>query len=75
MGARTCRRHDPRVALPANLQELDADTLRQLLIAQDRKRTLRQTKIDQLTNELSLHKPLRFGVKTERLLLEHAQLF
>lgn len=34
-----------------------------------------QTKIDQLTHELSLHKRWRFGVKTERLPVEQAQLF
>jgi hypothetical protein len=43
------------MALPTNLHALDADALRQLLIAQDRELTWRQTKIDQLTHELSLH--------------------
>jgi hypothetical protein len=42
---------------------------------QDRELTWRQTKIDQLTHELSLHKRWRFGVKTERLPAEQAQLF
>ncbi len=63
------------MALPTNLHELDADALRRLLIAQDRELTWRQTKIDQLTHELSLHKRWRFGVKTERLPVEQAQLF
>ncbi len=63
------------MALPTNLHELDADALRQLLIAQDRELTWRQTKIDQLTHELSLHKRWRVGVKTERLAAEQAQLF
>ncbi|WP_161493390.1 IS66 family transposase, partial [Zoogloea sp. LCSB751] len=63
------------MALPTNLHELDADALRKLLIAQDRELTWRQSKIDQLTHELSLHKRWRFGVKTERLPLEQAQLF
>ena len=63
------------MALPTNLHALDADALRQLLIAQDRELTWRQTKIDQLTHELSLHKRWRFGVKTERLPAEQAQLF
>ena len=68
-------RHDLGMALPTNLHALDADALRQLLIAQDRELTWRQTKIDQLTHELSLHKRWRFGVKTERLPVEQAQLF
>jgi transposase len=69
------QRHDLRMPLPANFHELDADALRHLLIAQDRELTWRQTKIDQLTHELSLHKRRRFGVKTERLPSEQAQLF
>ena len=68
-------RHDPGMALPTNLHALDADALRQLLIAQDRELTWRQAKIDQLTHELSLHKRWRFGVKAERLPAEQAQLF
>ena len=68
-------RHDLGMALPTNLHALDADALRQLLIAQDRELTWRQTKTDQLTPELSLHKRWRFGVKTERLPVEQAQLF
>ena len=71
----TVGRHDSGMALPTNLHALDAGALRQLLIAQDRELTWRQTKIDQLTHELSLHKRWRFGVKTERLPAEQAQLF
>ena len=63
------------MALPTNLHELDADALRQLLIAQNRELIWRQSKIDQLTHELALHKRWRFGVKTERLSAEQAQLF
>ena len=37
----TVGRHDLRMALPTNLHELDADALRQLLIAQDRELTWR----------------------------------
>jgi transposase len=75
MGARTCRRHDLRIAFPTNLHELDADALCRLLIAKDRELTWRKTKIDQLTDELSLHKRWCFGVYTERLPLLQAQLF
>ena len=71
----TVGRHDSGMPLPTNLHELDADALRRLLIAQDRELTWRQTKIDQLTHELALHKRWRFGVKTERLPVEQAQLF
>ena len=67
MAVAVFQRHDLPMVLPANFHELDADALRQLLIAQDRELTWRQTKIDQLTHELSLHKRWRFGVKTERL--------
>lgn len=69
------RTHDPGMPLPANLDQLDADILRRLLIEQDRELTWRQSKIDQLTHELALHKRYRFGVKTERLPAEQAQLF
>jgi|APMI01.1.fsa_nt_gi transposase len=68
-------RHDLGMVLPANFHELDADALRQLLLAQNRELVWRQAKIDQLTHELSLHKRWRFGVKTERLSAEQAQLF
>ncbi len=69
------QRHDPGMALPPNLHALGADALRQLLVAQNRELVWRQAKIDQLTHELSLHKRWRFGMKTERLPAEQAQLF
>jgi transposase len=75
MAVAVFQRHDLPMVLPANLHALDADALRRLLIAQDRELTWRQTKIDQLTHELALHKRWRFGVKTERLPAEQAQLF
>ena len=75
MAVAVFQRHDLPMVLPANLHALDADALRQLLIAQDRELIWRQTKIDQLTHELALHKRWRFGVKTERLPAEQAQLF
>ena len=75
MAVAVFQRHDLPMVLPANLHALDADALRQLLIAQDRELTWRQTKIDQLTHELALHKRWRFGVKTERLPAEQVQLF
>jgi len=75
MAVAVFQQHDLRMALPTNLHELDADALRRLLIAQDRELIWRQTKIDQLTHELALHKRWRFGVKTERLSAEQAQLF
>lgn len=75
MVTRIVVRHDLGMVLPANLHELDADALRQLLLAQNRELVWRQAKIDQLTHELSLHKRWRFGVKTERMPAEQAQLF
>ena len=38
------QRHDPGRALPPDLHALDADTLRQLLIAQNRELAWRQAK-------------------------------
>ncbi|WP_165770118.1 hypothetical protein [Thauera propionica] len=61
--------------LPADLDQLDADTLRRLLIEQERELVWRQTKIERLTHELALHKRHRFGVRTERLSTEQVQLF
>lgn len=61
--------------LPADLDQLDAQTLRRLLVEQERELVWRQTKIERLTHELALHKRHRFGVKTERLSAEQAQLF
>ena len=61
--------------LPADLDQLDADTLRRLLIEQERELVWRQTKIERLTQELALHKRHLSGVKAERLSTEQAQLF
>ncbi|MCL4759544.1 MAG: IS66 family transposase [Rhodocyclaceae bacterium] len=61
--------------LPADLDRLDAETLRRLLIEQERELVWRQTKIERLTHELALHKRHRFGVRAERLSAEQAQLF
>jgi len=70
------------MSLPANLDQLSADQLRQLVIRQaavladnDRELTWRQGKIDKLTHELAMHKRWRFGVKTEHWPTEQAQLF
>ena len=70
------------MSLPANLDQLSADELRQLVIRQaavladnDRELTWRQSKIDKLTHELAMHKRWRFGVKTEHWPTEQAQLF
>ena len=64
----------PVMSLPANLDQLSADELRQLVIRQagllaesDRELNWRQGKIDKLTHELAVHKRWRFGVKTEHL--------
>ena len=70
------------MSLPANLDQLTADELRQLVaglasqVAQkDQEILWRQTKIEKLTHELALHKRWRFGVKTEHWPVEQAQLF
>ena len=75
MVAEACIGHDRSMPLPADLDQLDADTLRRLLIEQERELVWRQTKIERLTHELALHKRHRFGVKAERLPTEQAQLF
>ena len=54
--------------LPAHLDRLNADELRGLLIES-------QARIDKLTYELAYYKRQRYGVKTERLSPEQAQLF
>lgn len=61
--------------LPADLDRLDTDTLRRLLIEQERELVWRQTKIERLTHELALYKRQRFGVKAEHLSSEQARLF
>ena len=63
------------MSLPANLDQLSAEQLRQLLIEKERELVWRQTKIDQLTHELALHKRWRFGAKTEHWPVEQRQLF
>lgn len=72
----------PVMPLPANLDQLSADELRQLVIRQagllaesDRELNWRQGKIDKLTHELAVHKRWRFGVKTEHWPVEQRQLF
>src|SRR5574337_597258 len=75
MAVRGAWAHDSCMPLPAHLDQLDADALRQLIIEQERELTWRQRKIDQLTHELALHKRYRFGVKAERLSAEQARLF
>ena len=71
----------PPMLMPAQLDHLTAEELRQLvqgltlhvtrqdqLISQkDQELHWRQSKIDKLTHELALHKRWRFGVKAERL--------
>ena len=71
----------PVMSLPANLDQLSADELRQLVIRQagllaesDRELNWRQGKIDKLTHELAVHKRWRFGVKTEHWPVEQRQL-
>ncbi|WP_265942252.1 IS66 family transposase [Dechloromonas sp. A34] len=63
------------MSLPANLDQLNADELRRLLVEKDRELDWRQAKIDKLTHELAMHKRWRFGVKTEHWPVEQAQLF
>ena len=70
------------MSLPANLDQLRAEQLRVLLVEQevrladkDKELHWRQTRIDQLTHELALHKRWRFGVKTEHWPVEQRQLF
>jgi len=47
----------------------------QALASKDQELHWRQTKIEQLTHELSLHRRWRFGAKTEHFSVEQAQLF
>ena len=70
------------MSLPANLDQFSADELRQLVLRQatelaenSKELHWRQSKIDQLTHELALHKRWRFGVKTEHWPVEQRQLF
>ena len=61
--------------LPANLDQLNADELRRLLVEQDRELNWRQVKIDKLTHEVAYYKRHYFGVKAERLPVEQRELF
>ncbi|MCI0152472.1 transposase, partial [Paraburkholderia sediminicola] len=67
--------------LPANLDTMSPDELRTLaaqLMAQvgekDRELRYRQTRIDQLTHELSVLKRLQFGKRSEQLDAEQMSL-
>ena len=62
------------MTLPANLNQLSADELRELVRQQaaaithkDRELNWRQVKIDKLTHEVAYYKRHYFGVKAERL--------
>ncbi len=70
------------MTLPANLDHLTADELRELVRQQaevimrnDRELNWRQAKIDKLTHEVAYYKRHYFGVKAERLPVEQGQLF
>ena len=70
------------MTLPANLNHLTADELRELVRQQaevitrnDRELNWRQAKIDKLTHEVAYYKRHYFGVKAERLPVEQGQLF
>jgi transposase len=79
----------PPMLMPAQLDHLTAEELRQLvqgltlhvtrqdqLISQkDQELHWRQSKIDKLTHELALHKRWRFGVKAEHWPVEQRHLF
>jgi transposase len=58
MAADACIGHDRSMPLPADLDQLDADTLRRLLIEQERELVWRQTKIERLTHELAHRQPI-----------------
>ncbi len=70
------------MTLPANLDQLTADELRELVRSQaevitrnDRELNWRQVKIDKLTHEVAYYKRHYLGVKAERLPGEQGQLF
>ena len=79
----------PPMLIPAQLDRLSADELRQrvqgltrqvahqdeLIGKKDQELHWRQSKIDKLTHELALHKRWRFGVKAEHWPVEQARLF
>ncbi len=70
------------MTLPANLNHLTADELRELVRQQaeaitnkDRELHWRQVKIDKLTHEVACYKRHYFGIKAEHLPAEQGQLF
>ena len=70
------------MTLPANLDQLNADELRELVRQQaevitrnDRELNWRKIKIDKLTHEVAYYKRHYFGIKAERLPVEQGQLF
>lgn len=70
------------MTLPADLDQLDAEALREIVRRQaevitrnDHELNWRQTKIDKLTHEVAYYKRHYFGVKAERLPIEQGQLF
>ena len=72
----------PVMTLPADLDQLDADALRDIVRRQaerinrnDHELNWRQAKIDKLTHEVAYYKRHYFGVKAERLPVEQGQLF
>lgn len=65
------------MTLPANLNQLTADELRELVCQQaevitrnDRELHWRKVKIDKLTHEVAYYKRHYFGIKAERLPVE-----
>lgn len=67
---------------PANLDQLGADELRELvrqhaeaIALKDRELHWRQAKIDKLTHEVAYYKRHYFGIKAEHLPIEQGQLF
>ncbi len=70
------------MTLPANLDQLTADELRELVRQQaevitrnDRELNWRKVKIDKLTHEVAYYKRHDLGIKAERLPAEQGQLF
>ena len=66
------------MTLPADLDRLDAHALREIVRRQaevitrnDQELNWRQVKIDKLTHEVAYYKRHYFGVKAERLPVEH----
>ena len=63
------------MSLRPDLAHLNVAQLHALIAKKDQKLLWRQTKIEQLTHELSLHRRWRFGAKTEQFSVAQAQLF